>query len=121
MLEMSHSAFTDNRATATIRGGAGGAIANDASTVVLDRSTFTDNEATTSLDSIPGIQGNALSSTTYNAGGAQATVSHCTFVGNLAHGDNRANGTSPHPNTGTGVGGAVGNEAIDWIYSPFRP
>jgi uncharacterized protein (TIGR03118 family) len=121
-LEVSHSTFQDNRATGSVRG-SGGAIMNDASTLGLDHSLFTGNEAVTLLGSAPGIQGNALSGAVYNAGGSQATVSYTTFANNSAHGGNGADGTATAPNggnAGTGVGGAFGNEAIS-LLGPFAP
>jgi uncharacterized protein (TIGR03118 family) len=123
-LDMSHSTFTDNQAVGAVRG-SGGAIANDASSLMLDNSTFAGNKAITVLGSVTtgGIQGNALSGAVYNAGGGQATISDTTFKYNSAHGGNGADGTSTVPNggnAGTGVGGAVGNEAIS-LLGPFAP
>lgn len=121
-LNVSDSTFTDNQAVATIRA-SGGAIANDASTLVLDDSTVTGNEAITSLGSGAGIRGNALSGAVYNAGGSTATISDSTFADNSAHGGNGANGIAGAPNggnAGTGVGGAVGNEAVS-LLGAFAP
>ena len=121
-LDVSHSTFADNQAEGNIRG-AGGAILNDNSSLVLDHSTFSGNQAITIFGSAPGIQGNALSGAVYNAGGSSAIVSHNTFEHNSALGGNGANGTATAPNggnAGTGVGGAVGNEAIS-LLGPFTP
>jgi uncharacterized protein (TIGR03118 family) len=115
-LEVTHSTFTDNRATGTVRG-SGGAIANDASTLLLDHSTFAGNQAITLLGSGPGIQGNAAGGAVDNAGGGRATGLHSTFVGNSAQG---GNGTSTAPNGGTAVGGAVANEALS-VLGPSAP
>jgi uncharacterized protein (TIGR03118 family) len=121
-LAVSDSVFTDNQAIGNIRG-SGGALVNDASTLVLDSSIFTGNRAITVLGSAAGIQGNALSGAIYNAGGGQAAISNSVFAYNSAHGGNGANGTAAAPNggnAGTGVGGAVGNEAIS-LLGPFTP
>jgi uncharacterized protein (TIGR03118 family) len=122
-LEISHSTFTNNKATGAMQGRAG-ALANDlGSTLVLDHSTFSGNEATTLLGAgLSPIQGNALGGALVNVSGSRATVAHSTFEGNSAHGGNGADGGPGQNggNAGTGVGGAIHNDAGGFL-GPFAP
>ena len=122
-LEVAHGTFTNNKSIGAFQG-RGGALANDlGSTLVLDHSTFSGNEATTLLGAglLP-IQGNALGGALINVSGSRATVAHSTFEGNSAHGGNGADGGPGHNggNAGTGVGGAIHQDAGSAL-GPFSP
>jgi uncharacterized protein (TIGR03118 family) len=109
-LTVTHSTFTNNRATGTVLA-SGGAIANDAgSYFTIAHSTFTGNQAI-GVDGSTGDGGGAFGGAFSNRGGSQATVSHSTFADNLAHGGNGANGGPGQNggNGGLGVGGAIAN------------
>src|SRR5205823_13661514 len=75
-LVVSHSTFTDNRATGATAGDAGAVLNDGGSALVVDHSTFTRNQATTSLGAGAGIQGISGGGAISSVGGSQATVSH---------------------------------------------
>ena len=120
-LVVTDSTFTANRAAGTMFG-SGGAIVNEGvgSVLVLEHSTFTGNQATASLGAGPLVnQGNAVGGAVKSSAGGQATVSHTTFVGNLARGGNGADGGPGQKggDAGFGVAGALENA----FYSPVGP
>lgn len=117
-LEVTHSTFTENRATGTSFGSAGAIVSDGGSVLVLDHSSFTGNQATTSLGAGPVFfQGNAVGGAVKSAGGSQATVLHSTFAGNLARGGNGVDGGPGQKggNAGFGVAGALENAFFSFV------
>src|SRR5262245_12432318 len=104
-LTVGHSAFTDNRAAATVFGNGGGITNQGGSTLTVAHSTFTGNQATASQGGAAAPLGLGEAGAIASGGGSMATISHSRFEGNLARGGDGADG-GPGQNGGPGGQGA---------------